>query len=97
MQFKNRSEIHFTDIDEEIFNCEEFNIKIGDLGFAREARGMLDSYCGTPINMAPEVLEKRVYSTKADVWSLGIVVYELLTGTPPFIANTKSELKSNIR
>lgn len=37
----------------------EFEIKIGDLGFAREIEGMVESYCGTPLNMAPEVLEKR--------------------------------------
>jgi serine/threonine-protein kinase ULK/ATG1 len=58
---------------------------------------MLESYCGTPINMAPEVLEKRAYNHKADIWSLGVLIFELMTGIPPFIANTKSELKIQIK
>ena len=37
---------------------QDFEIKIADLGFAREINGMVDSYCGTPLNMAPEILEK---------------------------------------
>lgn len=68
-------------------------IKICDLGFARKSKNMMDSYCGTPINMAPEILEKRKYSDKADIWSLGVCLYELFTGQPPFNANSKKELK----
>lgn len=58
---------------------------------------MIDSYCGTPLNMAPEILEKRSYNFKADIWSLGVILFELITGEPPFFATTKSELKANIK
>ena len=58
---------------------------------------MLESYCGTPINMAPEVLEKRLYNFKADIWSLGVVIFELLTNEPPFNATSKKELKLHIK
>ena len=75
---------------------EDFVIKIADFGFAREADGMIDSYCGTPLNMAPEILEKKMYNLKADIWSLGVILFELITGKPPFKARTKSELKANI-
>lgn len=58
---------------------------------------MIESYCGTPLNMAPEILEKKLYNVKADIWSLGVILFELITGFPPFKANTKSELKANIK
>ena len=76
---------------------EDFRIKIGDFGFSREITGMVESYCGTPLNMAPEILEKKLYNVKADIWSLGVILFELITGFPPFKANTKSELKANIK
>lgn len=73
-----------------------FSIKIGDLGFARYNQGIFNSYCGTPISMAPEILEKRSYTYKADIWSLGVLIYELYTGFPPFTGKNKKELKQNI-
>ena len=67
-----------------------FEIKIADLGFARQVNGMVNSYCGTPLNMAPEILEKKDYNQSADIWSLGIIAFELITGDPPFLADKKS-------
>ena len=54
---------------------------------------MTESVCGTPIIMAPQVLNGVSYNHKADVWSLGIVFFELLTGFSPFTGNDKEELK----
>lgn len=73
-------------MDEKSLENTELVIKIGDLGFAKETEGMMNSYCGTPINMAPEVLEKRTYNYKADIWSFGVILFELFTGNPPFNA-----------
>ena len=42
------------------------------------------SYCGTPITMAPEILNGMPYSDKCDIWSLGVIIYQLLFGVPPF-------------
>ncbi len=64
-----------------------FEVKIADLGFSKIQKhyGDLSStYCGTPINMAPEILNGEVYNFKADVWSLGTILFELLTGSSPF-------------
>jgi serine/threonine protein kinase len=58
---------------------------------------MITSYCGTPINMAPEVLEKRLYNYKADIWSLGVLLFEVAVGSSPFTASNKKELKNNIK
>lgn len=73
-------------------------IKIADLGFARELNyeSMTNTHCGTPLVMAPEVLNGTKYNHKADVWSLGIVFFELITGFTPFIGHDKEDLIRNL-
>jgi serine/threonine protein kinase len=75
----------------------EFVIKIGDLGFSKVMiEDELFSYCGTPLNMAPEILRLESYALKADIWSLGVALFELITGTKPFLATTLDELIQNV-
>jgi serine/threonine-protein kinase ULK2 len=52
--------------------------------------------CGTPLVMAPEVLTGNYYNHKADVWSLGIVFFEMLTGFTPFTGLDKKDLIKNL-
>mmetsp|Transcript_15986 Transcript_15986/g.24795 ORF Transcript_15986/g.24795 Transcript_15986/m.24795 type:complete len:148 (-) Transcript_15986:872-1315(-) len=47
--------------------------------------------------MAPEVLEGKQYDSKIDVWSLGAVFYEMLTGFTPFTGTSKDDLKKNLK
>lgn len=61
---------------------DDFRIKIADLGFAQEfdrEKG-LDLVLGTPLYMAPELVLHQKYTEKVDVWSLGVIVYQLLSG-----------------
>ena len=60
--------------------------KIADLGFARkvEEGQLAETKLGTPLLMAPEVLNGNKYDHSADVWSLGCIFYEMLTGYQPF-------------
>ena len=58
---------------------------------------MLDSYCGTPLNMAPQVLFGQCYDEKADIWSLGIMIYELIVGFPPFTGFDANNLAQNLK
>jgi serine/threonine protein kinase len=44
---------------------------------------------GTPIYMAPEALKRGRYSFKADVWAIGVIYYELLTGRTPWFAKSE--------
>ncbi|AOA62191.1 Serine/threonine-protein kinase [Komagataella phaffii CBS 7435] len=73
-------------------------LKIADFGFARflPATSMAETLCGSPLYMAPEILRYEKYNAKADLWSVGAVVYEMSVGTPPFPAHNHVELLRNI-
>ncbi|CAH1280049.1 unnamed protein product [Diabrotica balteata] len=61
--------------------------KLCDFGFARNmstGTHVLTSIKGTPLYMAPELIDEQPYDYTADLWSLGCIIYELLMGTPPF-------------
>jgi fused-like protein len=65
-------------------------VKLCDFGFARAmsaATVMVTSIKGTPLYMAPELVLERPYDHTADLWSLGVILYELYVGTPPFYTN----------
>ena len=55
-------------------------VKLGDFGFATTLGQdeMIKFYCGTPLNMAPEILNDNFYNHKVDIWSLGVALYEAL-------------------
>jgi serine/threonine protein kinase len=53
---------------------------------------LFSTFCGSPIYMSPELLNKQQYSSKSDLWSVGIILYELITGTPPYIASNLRQL-----
>lgn len=76
----------------------QLQVKIADLGFARELQHeeLSETICGTPLVMAPEVLNGKRYNHKADVWSLGIVFFEMITGFTPFTGLNKTDLKNNL-
>ena len=61
-------------------------LKIADFGFARYMlqQDMAETLCGSPLYMAPEILRFQKYDAKADLWSVGAIVYELLTARTPF-------------
>ena len=62
------------------------SLKIADFGLARalEENSLTSTTCGTPGYVAPEVLEQKPYGRACDYWSIGVVCYILLSGTPPF-------------
>ncbi|XP_035514208.1 serine/threonine-protein kinase ULK1a isoform X2 [Morone saxatilis] len=70
-------------------------IKIADFGFARhlQTNTMAATLCGSPMYMAPEVIMSQHYDAKADLWSIGTIVYQSLTGKAPFHASTPQELR----
>ena len=66
-------------------------VKLCDFGFARamsSATLVLTSIKGTPLYMAPELVQEQPYTHAVDLWSLGVILYELAVGTPPFFTNS---------
>lgn len=80
-------------------NDSDSDIKIADFGFAKKCPKpkSLTTQCGTPGYVAPEILEGSKYDTQADMWSLGVIVYILLGGYPPFIEQNQRDLFRKIR
>jgi calcium/calmodulin-dependent protein kinase I len=74
-------------------------VKIADFGFAKKVyeHNSLKTQCGTPGYVAPEILEGTPYDERADMWSVGVILYILLGGYPPFIESTQRDLFRKIR
>lgn len=71
------------------------NVKICDFGVSRTVRSgdIMHDQCGTPAYIAPEILKNLGYEGfGVDVWSAGVVLYAMLSGTVPFKANNMSDL-----
>ncbi|CAF4259194.1 unnamed protein product [Rotaria socialis] len=74
---------------------QDIILKIADFGFARFLSDgvMAGTLCGSPMYMAPEVIRSLKYDGKADLWSIGTIMYQCLTGKAPFQAQTPQALK----
>lgn len=75
----------------------EINLKLIDFGTSVVVpdTGRLREAIGTMYYMAPEVLDRR-YDSKCDIWSLGVILYILISGVPPFPGDTDDEIAHNI-
>ncbi|KAH1162432.1 hypothetical protein GLYMA_01G099600v4 [Glycine max] len=79
-------------------NDEKSVLKIADFGFARslQPRGLAETLCGSPLYMAPEIMQLQKYDAKADLWSVGAILFQLVTGRTPFTGNNQIQLLQNI-
>eukprot|EP00934_Nitzschia_sp_Nitz4_P000563 Nitzschia sp. Nitz4//scaffold113_size70149//65767//68656//NITZ4_005964-RA/size70149-augustus-gene-0.87-mRNA-1//1//CDS//3329533383//563//frame0 len=91
--------------EEQAKRCEanypsaKFSLKIADFGFARhlQTASLAETLCGSPLYMAPEILQHHRYDAKADLWSVGTVLYEMIVGRPPFNGENHIDLLRNIQ
>lgn len=83
---------------ENILLDEQGAVKLADFGwsnfFSEEERRQ--TYCGTPEYLAPEMIKQSGHDKSLDIWNLGVLLFELLTGSPPFEGANQSILFENI-
>lgn len=104
-QLDNQSfETKFEEFDKEEPNYsweEKIVVKLADFGlaksYAENDSSMMNTMCGSPLYMAPELLLKQKYNSKADLWSFGIIMYQMLFGVRPNEPKTIQQLIQNIK
>ncbi|CAD2214255.1 Protein kinase domain/Protein tyrosine kinase/Fungal protein kinase, putative [Angomonas deanei] len=83
-----------------ILVCSNGLVKLADFGYCKEVddvdQKMEHSLCGTPYYMSPEMWRKAKYDKKVDIFSMGVVFYELLTLERPFVADSIAGIKKQI-
>eukprot|EP00897_Mesotaenium_endlicherianum_P003032 jgi/Mesen1/2757/ME000017S02128 len=83
---------------ENVLLDSEGHVKLTDFGLAKEVDELdrSNSLCGTVEYMAPEILQAKGHGRAADWWSVGILLFEMLTGQPPFAHNNRQKLQQKI-
>jgi serine/threonine protein kinase len=82
-----------------ILLTKDNKIKLADFGLARETTedALLQTHVGTPYYKAPEIYHQLGYSENVDLWSLGVMLFQMVAGELPFKAMTEVELFNKIR
>jgi serine/threonine protein kinase len=75
--------------------CTTGLVKLGDFGLSKTVE-VASTFCGTPTHLAPEVWERNTYGKKADVWSLGVVLYHILALKVPFTSRQYDQLRRQV-
>lgn len=74
-------------------NVDSSIIKVTDFGLARFVENELaTTACGTPNYVAPEIIAGKGYSKEVDLWSIGVIIYIMLCGFPPFYDDNNTQL-----
>ena len=80
-----------------VFLMKDGSVKLGDLNVSKvEKKGMGYTQTGTPYYASPEVWNDKPYGTKSDIWSMGCVLYEMITLRPPFRAKNMEGLYKRV-
>jgi len=73
---------------------DHVTVKIADFGFSKniEEGNLLSTPCGSPGYVAPEIANEQSYTTGVDLWSVGVIMYTMLVGFPPFYSDDNEQL-----
>ena len=84
---------------ENVLLADGLKAKLTDFGWSNYLNGenKRNTVCGTPIYLAPEMINETGHDERVDIWCIGVLLFELITGNVPFLGNDLDTLKSNIR
>ncbi|KAG8514581.1 Serine/threonine-protein kinase ULK3 [Galemys pyrenaicus] len=102
LQFLHERNISHLDLKPQnilLSSLEKPHLKLADFGFAQHMSPWDEKHVlrGSPLYMAPEMVCRRQYDARVDLWSVGVILYEALFGQPPFASRSFSELEEKIR